>query len=378
MAQDLHVLIVAAGSGSRVGGDVPKQYRRHRGKPLLRWSVEGFARDERVTSLTVAIGEGQIERARDVLDGLDIAYVTGGATRRDSVRSGLEQLAEAGASGFVFIHDAARADVPDHVTAALLAALESAPGAIPALPVPDSMIRAADGAIVEREALRRVQTPQAFHFDAILAAHRDWPDGREASDDAQMLRAAGGEVALVAGDERLKKVTFEEDFIDQRGLPALRIGTGYDVHRLVRGEELWLCGVQIDHEFGLSGHSDADVALHAITDAVLGAIGAGDIGSHFPPGDPQWRGARSDRFLAHAVNLATEASYGIGNIDCTIICEAPRIGPLREAMRHSVARIIGADPARISIKATTTEGLGYTGRREAIAAQACVLLEQRN
>ena len=378
MAQDLHVLIVAAGSGSRVGGEIPKQYRLHNGRPLLRWSAERFAGDERVRSLTIAIAAGQETAAEVALAGVEARLVTGGATRRESVRSGLEHVAAGGGSGLVLIHDAARPDVPERVITDLIDALETAPGAIPVLPLADSVISAQDGAIVPREQLRRVQTPQAFHLEAILAAHRAWPADREASDDAQMLRAAGGKVALVAGDERLKKITVAEDFMDPGPLPHFRIGTGYDVHRLVRGEELWLCGIRIEHDFGLAGHSDADAALHAITDAVLGAIGAGDIGSHFPPSDPQWRAARSDRFLVHAAAQAAEAGYAIGNIDCTIICEAPRIGPHRDLMRENVARIIGIDPGRISIKATTTEGLGYTGRREAIAAQASALLEKRN
>ena len=382
MAQDLHILIVAAGSGKRAGGGVPKQYRDYRGKPLLRWSAERFAGEARTASLTVVVGADQRGRAEAAMRGIDAALVTGGASRRESVASGLGHLADCGAAGFVFIHDAARPVVPDHVIASLLKALDSASGAIPVLPVPDSLVRAGDGTAVDRDGLRRVQTPQAFHLDAIAAAHSAWPEGMEATDDAQVLRASGGTVALVPGDEAMRKITFESDFVETdrpaAALPSFRIGTGYDVHRLVRGEELWLGGCLLSHEYGLSGHSDADVALHAITDAVLGAIGAGDIGSHFPPSDPQWRGARSDRFLDHAVSLARQAGYEIGNIDCTIICEAPRIGPHRAQMCQRVAQIMGTDPGRISIKATTTEGLGYTGRREAIAAQASALLERRN
>lgn len=377
MAADLHVLIVAAGCGSRAGGYVPKQFRAHLGKPLLRWSVERFARDGAAASLTVVVGPAQHDMARQALTGLEYDLVTGGETRRESVRNGLEHLVGKGAAGHLFIHDAARPDVPGAVIDALKTALDDAPGAVPVLPVPDSLIRADDGANIDREMLRRVQTPQAFRFDDILHAHRTWPSDKGATDDAQMLRAAGGEVRLITGHERLKKITFAEDFMISDAAPSFRIGNGYDVHRLVKGAELWLCGIQLDHEFGLSGHSDADVALHAITDAVLGAIGVGDIGSHFPPSDPQWRGARSDRFLAHAVKLADDAGYGIGNIDCTIICEAPKIGPHRDRMRDMLASITGADPGRISIKATTTEGLGYTGRQEAIAAQASALLEKR-
>jgi len=224
----------------------------------------------------------------------------------------------------------------------------------------------------ERETLRRVQTPQAFRFAEILAAHRAWDGATEAGDDAQVFAAQGGQVALVDGDERLHKITFAEDFADAMAPAAFRIGQGFDVHRLQEGEELWLCGLQIAHDKGLAGHSDADVALHAITDAVLGAIGDGDIGSHFPPSDPQWSGARSAKFLEHAVKLAAEAGFAIGNIDLTLICEAPKIGPHRDAMRASVAEIMGVEIAQVSVKATTTEKLGFTGRGEGIAAQAIV------
>jgi 2-C-methyl-D-erythritol 4-phosphate cytidylyltransferase/2-C-methyl-D-erythritol 2,4-cyclodiphosphate synthase len=245
------------------------------------------------------------------------------------------------------------------------------------LPVVDSLAVDNGGVMsgkAEREALRRVQTPQAFRFDAILAAHRAWQGVTDAGDDAQVLMASNGSVALIDGDERLKKITFAEDFMDQSPLPPFRIGQGFDVHRLEAGEELWLGGVLIPHDKGLSGHSDADVALHAITDAVLGAIGEGDIGTHFPPSDPQWRGARSGRFLEHAVGLARAAGYAVGNIDLTLICEAPKIGPHRPAMRAEVARLMGLAEGAVSIKATTTEKLGFTGRGEGIAAQAIVCL----
>ena len=224
----------------------------------------------------------------------------------------------------------------------------------------------------QREELRRVQTPQAFRFEEILSAHESWKGPTDAGDDAQVLRAAGHEVALVEGDERLKKLTFKEDFVDQQasGLPPVRTGMGYDVHRLAAGEELWLCGVQIAHDKGLAGHSDADVAIHALVDAILGAVAAGDIGQHFPPSDPQWKGASSDRFLVHAVKLANERGYGVGNVDVTIICEAPKIGPHRETMRARLAELIGVGDEFIALKATTTERLGFAGRGEGIAAQA--------
>lgn len=370
-------IVVAAGKGLRVGGQVPKQFRRWRGKPLVRHSVEALLTAGAAPLVVVIAPDGQAE-AEAALVGLDaIRFVPGGATRQDSVRAGLEALAPDGPA-HVLIHDAARPDLPHAVIARLLAALAERPGAIPVLPVVDSLaVAGADGAMAgkaERETLRRVQTPQAFRFDAILAAHRAWAGPTDAGDDAQVLVASSGSVALVDGDERLRKITFAEDFVETSAAPAFRVGQGFDVHRLEAGEELWLCGVRIPHDKGLAGHSDADVALHAITDAVLGAIGDGDIGTHFPPSDPQWRGARSGRFLEHAVGLARTAGYALANIDLTLICEAPKIGPHRPAMRAEVARLAGLSENAVSIKATTTERLGFTGRGEGIAAQAIVAL----
>jgi 2-C-methyl-D-erythritol 4-phosphate cytidylyltransferase/2-C-methyl-D-erythritol 2,4-cyclodiphosphate synthase len=271
----------------------------------------------------------------------------------------------------VLIHDAARPALPRAVIERLLAALDDNAGAIPVLPVVDSMV-IADGDVMgstaNREALRRVQTPQAFEFGAILAAHRAWTGEPTAGDDAQVLVANGGKVALVAGDEALKKLTFGEDFLDE--LPPIRTGTGFDVHRLGPGEELWLCGVKLEYALGLVGHSDADVGIHAIVDALLGAVGAGDIGQHFPPNDPKWKGAPSARFLEHAVGLVGEAGYRVGNIDVTLICEAPRVGRHRDAMRMRLAELAGVDAAGVNVKATTTERLGFAGRGEGIAAQA--------
>jgi 2-C-methyl-D-erythritol 4-phosphate cytidylyltransferase/2-C-methyl-D-erythritol 2,4-cyclodiphosphate synthase len=223
--------------------------------------------------------------------------------------------------------------------------------------------------------LRRVQTPQAFRFAEILRAHRAWSGEPQAGDDAQVARAAGLEVALVEGDERMRKLTFAADFLTR---PAMvRIGTGFDVHRLAEGEELWLCGVRIAHDKGLAGHSDADVGLHAVVDAILGACAQGDIGEHFPPSDPRWKDAPSEKFIAHAAELADKAGYRIGNVDITLICEAPRIAPHREAMRQKLAGLLGVDPAQVSVKATTTERLGFTGRGEGIAAQAVATLVSR-
>ncbi|MCZ8369440.1 MAG: bifunctional 2-C-methyl-D-erythritol 4-phosphate cytidylyltransferase/2-C-methyl-D-erythritol 2,4-cyclodiphosphate synthase [Porphyrobacter sp.] len=369
-------IVVAAGKGLRVGGDTPKQFRDWRGKPLIRHSVEALL-EAGASPLVVVVAPDARDHAQAALRGLaELQFVVGGATRQNSVRAGLEALDES-APAHVLIHDAARPDLPRAVLDGLLAALEHHPGAIPVLPVVDSLAFACDGVMAgkaEREVLRRVQTPQAFRFIDILAAHRAWTGATNAGDDAQVLMDSNRSVALVDGDERLKKITFAEDFMDSSTLPEFRIGQGYDVHRLEAGEELWLGGVLIPHNMGLVGHSDADVALHAITDAVLGAVGEGDIGTHFPPSDPQWRGARSGQFLEHAVGLARAAGYAIANVDLTLICEAPKIGPHRPAMRAEVARLMALDEGAVSIKATTTEKLGFTGRGEGIAAQAVVLV----
>jgi 2-C-methyl-D-erythritol 4-phosphate cytidylyltransferase / 2-C-methyl-D-erythritol 2,4-cyclodiphosphate synthase len=367
-------IVVAAGKGLRAGQATPKQFANWRGKPVVRHSVEAL-RAAGASRVVVAIPADGEEAARIALGGLDgIEFISGGETRQASVANALEHLA-ASPCETLLIHDAARPDLPQEVIARLLAALAVHPGAIPVLPVVDSLALDAGGLMAgaaERESLRRVQTPQAFRFPAILAAHREWSEDHCAGDDAQVLRAAGGEVALVAGDERLAKLTYAEDFMS--ALPAIRTGMGFDVHRLAAGEELWLGGIRIEHDRGLAGHSDADVGLHALVDAILGAIGAGDIGSHFPPSDAQWKGASSDRFLVHAVALARKAGYAIGNVDLTLICEAPKIGPHREAMRARLAELLGVDKALVSVKATTTEGLGFAGRAEGIAAQAVATL----
>ncbi len=369
-------VIVAAGQGLRAGQPLPKQFAPWRGKPVVRHSAEALAAAG-IAPIVVAIPENAEDAALAALAGVPgIRVVTGGTTRQQSVRNALEALAE-DAPEQVLIHDAARPGLSQAVIARLLAALAEYPGAIPVLPVVDSLTHA-DGPVMgspaRREELRRVQTPQAFRYPAILAAHRQWQGTAEAGDDAQVARAAGLKIALIEGDEGLHKLTFASDFAAHA--PAMRVGTGYDVHRLADGEELWLCGVQIAHSRGLAGHSDADVAIHALVDAILGAVGAGDIGSHFPPSDPQWRGAASDQFLAHAVKLAAEAGYRIGNVDVTIICEAPRIGPHREAMRIRLAEIMAVAPEQVSVKATTTERLGFAGRQEGIAAQAVAMLVQ--
>ncbi|MFC4292062.1 bifunctional 2-C-methyl-D-erythritol 4-phosphate cytidylyltransferase/2-C-methyl-D-erythritol 2,4-cyclodiphosphate synthase [Sphingorhabdus arenilitoris] len=383
--KDIAAIIVAAGIGSRAGGDIPKQYRSIGGKPMLRHSYEIFASHSAIDRIIVVIGGGQEEQARLALEGLPPPIiVTGGDTRRDSVHQGLKYLSQS-APGQVLIHDAARPFLTFSVIDNLLSALTTHSGAVPVLPVVDSLARghfAGDHEVmagtVPREDLWRVQTPQAFHFAPIYDAHQNWDVSQEATDDARMAMAAGHDVALVPGEEALSKYTFAQDFgdesMDDNIMPPIRCGTGFDVHKLVKDEELWLCGVRIDHSHGLSGHSDADVALHAVTDAILGAMALGDIGDHFPPSDERWRGASSDQFAAHAMQLARQEGYALANADVTIICEAPKIGRHRTAMREKLAAILGVDVAAISVKATTTERLGFTGREEGIASQAVATL----
>ena len=376
-------IIVAAGAGSRTGGDIPKQYRLVRGKTMLRHSVEAFAAHPAFQHIIVVIGKGQEALARNALTGLpDVILVEGGKDRIDSVRNAIHYLDNIGFSGNTFIHDAARPFLSAQVIDRLLGALASSEGAVPALPVVDSLSRGnAEGSlteVVDREQLYRIQTPQAFSHDVISKAHKDWNIGQVSTDDARMIMAAGHQVKIVEGDENLAKFTFADDFDRQLGQSAsmqdVRTGTGYDVHRLAKGEELWLCGLRIEHEYGLAGHSDADVALHALTDAILGAAALGDIGDHFPPSDAQWKGASSDRFLAHAAKLAANKGFRIAHLDVTIICEAPKIGPHKKAMQTRVAEIAAIEADRVSIKATTTEKLGFTGRGEGIAAQAIATL----
>lgn len=375
-AQRVAALVVAAGQGLRAGQPMPKQFARWRGKPVLRHSVQALSAAG-CGPILVVIPAGADAVAVEALQGIpDVQLTTGGATRQDSVRIGLEVLAGA-KPDLVLIHDAARPTLPAAVVERLVEALDRHKGAIPVLPVVDSLAHA-DGAVMgvpaQREQMRRVQTPQAFRFQDILAAHRNWTGPTTAGDDAQVAQAFGIDVALVEGDEALHKLTIPSDFAI--AAPRFRVGTGYDVHRLSEGEELWLCGVKVEHTHGLAGHSDADVAIHALVDALLGAIGAGDIGQHFPPSDPRWKGAASHLFLSHAAQLVAEAGYALSNADVTIICEAPKIGPRREAMRVRLAEVLGVDIGAISVKATTTEKLGFTGRGEGIAAQAVVSLER--
>ena len=359
-------LLVAAGSGTRAGGALPKQFAPLAGRPMIALAYEALSSHPLIDEVMVVIGAGQEEMARAALG--EVATVPGGATRRESVSRGLTAVR---AADRVLVHDAARPFLPTVVIDRILTALDTADAATPVRPVADTLVDDR-GAVVPRAGLHRVQTPQGFRYRALVDAHAGWPPDEEATDDAQMVRRLGGTVVLVQGDAMLDKVTYPEDVAAAEARVAweTRSASGFDVHRLEDGEDLWLGGILIPHHQGLSGHSDADVALHALTDALLGTIAAGDIGTHFPPSDPQWRGAASDQFLAHAALLIAQRGGRIDFVDLTIICEAPKIGPRRAAMVDRIAAILNVAPERVSLKATTTERLGFTGRGEGIAAQA--------
>jgi len=375
-------VIVAAGRGARFGGDIPKQYRSLGGRAVLRHGVERMIAHPGIAGVRVVISPEDRARYEAAVAGLDLlAPVAGGATRQQSVRNGLESLAHLTPDA-VLIHDAARPFVDSGIIDRVIEGLGRAPGAIAALPVVDTIKRAQDrtgpAALIEtttsRERLWRAQTPQGFHFEAILAAHRA-ASGTEYTDDAAVAEATGLAVELVMGSEENFKITTEGDL--QRAERLLgggnweyRSAGGYDVHRFAPGDAIMLCGIRVPHSAALEGHSDADVGLHALTDALLGTIGAGDIGQHFPPSDPKWRGADSSKFLAHAAELVAAKGGRITHLDVTIICERPKVGPHRAAMIERIAAILGLDKGRVSVKATTTEGLGFTGRAEGIAAQA--------
>jgi 2-C-methyl-D-erythritol 4-phosphate cytidylyltransferase/2-C-methyl-D-erythritol 2,4-cyclodiphosphate synthase len=366
-------VIVAAGQGVRAGAGEAKQWRLLGGQAVLRWSAQALLAAG-AEELVVCVRPEDRERAKAALAGLvGWALADGGPSRAQSVRAGLAALSPVDA---VLIHDAARPFIPAELPAKLLAALEKADGAVPALPVADTLKKEDGERIVtaDRAGLWKAQTPQAFRLATLVGAYDTLPADAQASDDAGVVEAAGGRIALIGGHPMLFKLTFPEDFDMAETLAGAkmrtRTGMGFDVHRLTGGDGVWLCGVKIACDFALEGHSDADVGLHALTDALLGAIGKGDIGQHFPPSDPQWKDAASDRFAAYAAELVAEAGAVIANVDVTLICEQPKIGPHRQAMCARIAEILRIDTGQVSVKATTTEGLGFAGRGEGIAAQA--------
>jgi 2-C-methyl-D-erythritol 4-phosphate cytidylyltransferase / 2-C-methyl-D-erythritol 2,4-cyclodiphosphate synthase len=374
-------LVVAGGQGLRAGGDVPKQFQQLGGVSVLTRTLEALAAGHiDVIQLVLPPDALEWQPDRPVRAKL-LPPVAGGVTRQESVRNGLEAIEAAGGCWHVFIHDAARPFVSPTLISRVMSALEHVDGATPALPVVDSLRASQDGvtidAEVSRDRLYRVQTPQGFDFRKILAAHRAATGAF--TDDAALLAATGEEVALTAGEEANFKITTPDDFKRAEAhlmsqLPTIRMGTGFDVHRFGPGDHVWLCGIQVPHSHGMLAHSDGDVALHALTDAILGALADGDIGSHFPPSDPQWKGAPSWKFLDHARALVAQRGGQIAHVDVTIICERPKVGPLREAMRARISEILRCDIATVSVKATTTEGLGFTGRQEGIAAQAAATI----
>jgi 2-C-methyl-D-erythritol 4-phosphate cytidylyltransferase/2-C-methyl-D-erythritol 2,4-cyclodiphosphate synthase len=360
---------------------MPKQYRSVGNKAVLAHAIDSLASHPAIGCVQVVIGEGQQGLYQEAIGNRILpSPVIGGSSRRDSVLAGLKVVT----SDHVLIHDAARPFVPASVIDRLIAALDIHSGAVPALPFVDTVAHGDDllGDTLDRSGIVRVQTPQAFSTHAIVDAHKRWPADAEATDDAQVLRASGGQVAIVKGDRMLEKLTYEADFqaVAERLNAAMvnRTGMGFDVHAFGGAGPVWLCGVAVPYERGLAGHSDADVALHALTDALLGAAALGDIGDHFPPSDPQWRGAPSRLFLEHAANLIRNAGGLIDHVDITIICEAPRVAPYRDSMRASIAALLQLPLARTSVKATTTERLGFTGRSEGIAAQAVATIRLKD
>jgi 2-C-methyl-D-erythritol 4-phosphate cytidylyltransferase/2-C-methyl-D-erythritol 2,4-cyclodiphosphate synthase len=371
-------LIVAAGSGERFGGDIPKQYQDLAGSPILRRSVLAFLSHPQVGKVQVVINP----QHRDLYDaataGLDLPEpVSGGSSRQDSVRLGLEALAKNNPD-LVLIHDAARPLIDEATISNVCAALETHPAAIAAKPLVDTLKRGQDDVItgtIDRSNLWQAHTPQGFRYDVILDAHRK-AVGQALTDDAAVAEQAGMKVALIHSNPDNLKLTNPDDLDRARrllgmgALPDVRTGMGFDVHRLIPGDHITICGHTFAHDHSLEGHSDADVGLHALTDALLATFAAGDIGMHFPPSDPKWKGADSKRFLQHAVDLLQQRSGAISHVDVTIMCERPKIGPQREAMQKVLAGLLKLPLNRVSIKATTTERLGFTGRGEGIAAQA--------
>lgn len=387
---DFAAVIVAAGRGERAGGDGPKQYRPLAGIPVIARTLKAFRSWQENCTVLIVRHADDGDLLADALgeDLANVTVVTGGPTRQESVRRGLRALAALeNPPAHVLIHDAARPFVSADLLGSIAKTLAADPqtGVIPGLPVSETLKAArADGVIertVPRDGLYRAQTPQAFALETILAVHDRAADEHdfEFTDDASLFEWASLPVRVIPGEARNVKLTFPDDFTEAElmlkneagaTLPDVRVGHGYDTHQLVAGESVILCGVEIAHDRRLSGHSDADVGFHALTDALLATIGAGDIGSHFPPSDPQWKGVSSDRFLDHAAKLVREAGGRITHCDVTIVCEAPKIGPHRDTMRQAIARVVGIGVERVSVKATTNEKIGFVGRQEGIVALA--------
>jgi 2-C-methyl-D-erythritol 4-phosphate cytidylyltransferase/2-C-methyl-D-erythritol 2,4-cyclodiphosphate synthase len=387
-------LIVAAGRGTRAGSGLPKQWRALKGKRVIDWTLQAF-RDAGISPIVLVLSPEDRGAWDSFAADSDLVLTAGGAERSISVQNGLIALrdlnrAQAGSAhnlpiSKVLIHDAARPCISQALIASIIDALDHGAAAAPAVAVTDALWTGAGGQVTgtqDRSGLFAAQTPQGFQLDAILAAHASHPGG--AADDVEVARAAGLEVAIIAGEPDNIKITRPEDFARAAKILEtenkmdisldVRLGNGYDVHRFGPGDSVILCGVEIPHDRSLQGHSDADVGMHAVTDAIYGALAQGDIGQHFPPSDPQWKGAASEIFLRHAADLARDMGFQISNVDCTLVCEHPKIGPHAPQMRSVMAEILGIDPTRVSIKATTSERLGFTGRSEGIASLATAAL----
>jgi len=379
MPGETTAIIVAAGRGTRVGGELPKQWQMLAGKPVLQHAIAAFDDHRDIHRIVVVLHSGDMDRAKELKASTPMTCTEGGETRDASVLNGL-RAAEANAPEFVMIHDAARPLMPPQIIDRLREALRNDMAAAPALQITDALWTGETGKVTglkERTGLYRAQTPQAFRFSAILSAHLAHSGG--AADDVEVARNAGLSVAIVEGDERNFKITLPGDIDRAETLlkekpMRIRTGNGFDVHRFGPGNRVTLCGIEIPHDRALQGHSDADVGMHAVTDAIYGALGEGDIGQHFPPSDPQWKGAASEIFLRHAVDLASNRGFEIGNSDCTLVCEYPKIGPHQNEMKGKMANIMRVRADQISVKATTSERLGFTGRGEGIAALATVTL----
>ncbi|MEP4038634.1 bifunctional 2-C-methyl-D-erythritol 4-phosphate cytidylyltransferase/2-C-methyl-D-erythritol 2,4-cyclodiphosphate synthase [Pseudophaeobacter sp.] len=382
-------LIVAAGRGTRAGGGVPKQWRPLKGKRVIDWTLQAF-RDAGIKTIVVVLSPEDRDAWDSFASQSDVVLTAGGAERAQSVQNGLQALQNLNLTlacpvTKVLIHDAARPCTSQALITSVVETLDQSPAAAPALAVTDALWTGAEGQVTgtqDRTGLFAAQTPQGFQLEAILKAHAHHPGG--AADDVEVARDAGLEVAIIAGEPDNIKITRPEDFAraarileteDKMDIrPDIRLGNGYDVHRFGPGNSVILCGVEIPHHRSLQGHSDADVGMHAVTDAIYGALAQGDIGRHFPPSDRQWKGAASEIFLAHAANLAREMGFQISNVDCTLVCEYPKVGPHAEAMQAEMARILQIDATRVSVKATTSERLGFTGRSEGIASLATAAL----